>query len=397
MTLDLQTLFAVTALTAMTAGGLLLLSWLYHRHVIALAIWGCGFLFASLGIALIAARGAIPDIWSIMIGNALIALSYGVIWSGVRNFEGRRVPIAAVLAGVAVWLLGCLVPAIYDSMTARIVLMSCIIVSYTALNVFELWNMPEPAPSSRWPIVGLLLSHGAIYVMRIPLATSISLPFASDSDRPIWLSLMFLEALFTTFCLCYLLASLARERIVLVSSRDASIDPLTGIFNRRGFTDRGERLVARANANGTTVVLLLFDLDHFKTINDSYGHLVGDNALRHFCQIAAVALRPDDLFARLGGEEFGCILYRTSLGTGKQVAERVRATVEAAPFDFEDGRVHLTVSIGVAAASEGVDLTALMKEADGALYRAKAKGRNRIEPPQISVVRQDHFGRARAV
>jgi diguanylate cyclase (GGDEF)-like protein len=394
MTLDLQTLFAVTALTAMTAGGLLLLSWLYHRHVIALAIWGCGFLFASIGIALIAARGAIPDIWSIMVGNALIALSYGVIWSGVRNFEGRRVPIAAVLAGVALWLLGCQVPAIYDSMTARIVLMSCIIVSYTALNVYELWTVPDPAPNSRWPIVGLLVGHGAIYLLRIPLASSISLPFASDSERPIWLSLMFLEALFTTFCLCYLLASLARERIVLMSRRDARVDPLTGVFNRRGFMERGERLVERANTNGTTVVLLLFDLDHFKTINDSYGHLVGDNALTHFCSIAAEALRPVDLFARLGGEEFGCILYRSSLGTGKQVAERVRTAVEATPFDFEDGRVHMTVSVGVAAAAGDVSLTALMKEADGALYRAKAKGRNRIEPQQISVVRED---RARAI
>jgi len=388
MTLDLLTLLVASVLVAATAGGLLLLSWLYNRHVPALAIWGGGFLSVSLGIGLVSARGVIPDLLSIMGGNALLALSYGLIWSGIRKFEGRRVSILATLAGAAVWLLGCQVDAIYDSMTARVILMAGIVSAYTALNVYELWHAQEPAAASRWPIIVLLVAHAALFLLRIPVASTLSLPLAPDDEHVTWLSLIILESLFTIFCLCYLLASLARERIMLMYKRDALVDSLTGIVNRRGFIERGERLLRRASLDNATVVLLLFDLDHFKSINDSFGHQAGDRALKHFSMIATEALRPADLFGRLGGEEFGCMLYDSSLRRGMQVAERVRAAVAATPFDIDDWPLRVTVSVGVASTSGDTDLPALMKEADLALYRAKAKGRNRVEPPPMPVAWQ---------
>jgi diguanylate cyclase (GGDEF)-like protein len=389
MALDLPTLFVVVVLAAATAGGLLLLSWLYHRHVAALAIWGCGFLLAAAGLALILSRGIILDIWSIMVGNALLALAYGVVWSGIRNFESRQVSIPAALAGAAVWLAACLIDPLYGNASARVILMAVIISGYTILNIYELWNAQDPAPSSRWVIILLLIAHGLFFLVRIPLVGWQPLPVAAEHEHGPWLSLIVLETVFIIFCLCYLLGSLARERIVMMYKRDALVDSLTGVINRRGFIERGERLLQRANADGKTVALLLFDLDHFKSVNDRLGHDAGDTVLKKFCTIAMDAVRPADLFGRVGGEEFGCILYQSSLKNGALVAERVRVAIESASIDLDGKSVEVTISAGVAAAS-GADLPSLMKAADLALYRAKAKGRNRVEPPPVPVVWHGH-------
>jgi len=388
MALDLPTLFVVVVVAATTAGGLLLLSWLYHRNAIALALWGCGFLLAAGGTALVVARGSIPDLWSIMAGNALLALAYGVIWSGIRLFEGRRIAPLAALAGAAIWLAACQFEWFYANMTARVILMAAIVSAYTALNVYELWNAQEPALKSRWPIILLLVAHALIFLVRIPLVGSLPLPITPEHEHDPWLALIVLESVFTIFCLCYLLAGLARERIMLLYKRDALVDPLTGVINRRGFIERAERVLRRASADGKTVALLLFDLDNFKLINDRYGHHAGDTALKEFCVIATEALRPADLFGRLGGEEFGCILHQSSLRNASLVAERVRAAVGGAPVDVDGLPVQLTISAGVAV-TERNDFPALMQAADLALYRAKAKGRNRVEPPPVRIFWQD--------
>lgn len=388
MGLDLPTLLVVVVVAAATAGGLLLLSFFYYRDITALAWWGCGFLLAGLGTALVIARGAIPDTLSVMAGNALLALAHGVIWSGIRNFEGRRIPVAVTVAGAVVWLAACQFDAFYTNLTARVMLMAAIISAYTVLNVYELWNAHEPAPKSRWPIILLLVAHALIFLVRIPLSGSLPFPITAEHEHDPWLSLIVLESVFTIFCLCYLLSGLARERIVMLYKRDALIDPLTGVINRRGFVERGERLLRRANADGHAVALLLFDLDNFKQINDRFGHHAGDQVLKSFCTIATEAVRPADLFGRLGGEEFGCMLYRSSLRNGSQVAERVRAAVEAATVDVNGWPLQVTISAGVAVAEAG-ELSALMQAADIALYRAKAKGRNRVEPPPVRIFWQD--------
>ena len=104
MLLDLPTSFVITGFTFAVAGGLLLQSWLHHRNIPALARWALSFALAAAATALIAARGHIPDIWSIMIANALLATAYGTLWAGMRNFEGRRLLIAATLYALAAWL-----------------------------------------------------------------------------------------------------------------------------------------------------------------------------------------------------------------------------------------------------------------------------------------------------
>jgi diguanylate cyclase (GGDEF)-like protein len=125
---------------------------------------------------------------------------------------------------------------------------------------------------------------------------------------------------------------------------------------------------------------LLFDLDRFKDINDTFGHHVGDRVLKAFCGAATAALRPDDLFGRVGGEEFAALLPYTSLDEGLAIAERIRSNFEATTLQIGANTLTATVSVGVAMSIDpGWKLADLFKMADRALYRAKATGRNHVE------------------
>jgi diguanylate cyclase (GGDEF)-like protein len=166
-------------------------------------------------------------------------------------------------------------------------------------------------------------------------------------------------------------------------------DPLTGIANRRGFFETGDKLLKRARFARQPTALIVFDLDRFKGINDRYGHQTGDDVLTAFCRLATSQLRPNDLFGRIGGEEFAGLLPDTGYHDAIRLAERVRSAVEMSSHAFSHNAVEVTVSVGVAVADkENSDLGALMSLADKALYRAKTLGRNRVEPPPHWVERQ---------
>lgn len=158
----------------------------------------------------------------------------------------------------------------------------------------------------------------------------------------------------------------------------AATDPLTGISNRRHFVDAAERSIAQSVRYGRPATLLVIDLDGFKAINDTHGHLVGDALLKEMVRICRRSLRDADLLGRLGGDEFAGLLPETPGAMGLVTAERLRAAVSAGSFQPEGCRVELSVSIGVAALSrEARTFDAVLRLADAALYEAKRKGRNR--------------------
>jgi len=169
--------------------------------------------------------------------------------------------------------------------------------------------------------------------------------------------------------------------------RLATTDSLTGASNRRHFMDRGEEELHRAKRYGRPLAILAMDLDHFKNINDTYGHSAGDAALQHFTLYCMSVLREEDVFGRIGGEEFAVVLPEGSHDGAVEAAERIRVSLEENPFDANGTEVYLSVSIGVAACpTENEDCTmfeegfqALLARADKALYAAKDKGRNRVE------------------
>lgn len=157
------------------------------------------------------------------------------------------------------------------------------------------------------------------------------------------------------------------------------IDPLTGLLNRAGLAQAAQRRLERARLSGRPVALLEFDVDHFKLINDTYGHPTGDAVLSRIATLAGSALRAPDLLSRHGGEEFVAVLTDTSLPLAAQVAERLRAAIASGELSTDGRRLAATVSVGVAgSAAHGYDLEALLAAADAALYEAKRAGRNAV-------------------
>jgi diguanylate cyclase len=159
----------------------------------------------------------------------------------------------------------------------------------------------------------------------------------------------------------------------------ALVDPLTGLPNRAAWSERLEQEIAQWQQHGNTLSLAMLDLDHFKRINDNYGHLAGDKVLKIIATVLRKRLRSHDFIARFGGEEFVLLLPATPPAVGAKLLETLRAAIEACPFHFKGERVTITLSMGLASFRPGEHSDLVLKRADQALYRAKNAGRNRVE------------------
>jgi diguanylate cyclase (GGDEF)-like protein len=170
-----------------------------------------------------------------------------------------------------------------------------------------------------------------------------------------------------------------KERMVELD-RLASTDPLTGLYNRRMFFRRMEEELARAGRASDPMCLMYLDIDHFKQINDTYGHSAGDAVLKQIARLMQRTLRRGDVLGRIGGEEFLVYLPDTTGHSGQRIAERLRERVERATILYEDTQIKVTISIGVFFVEDpiGLGLDELVKASDELLYEAKSTGRNKV-------------------
>jgi diguanylate cyclase (GGDEF)-like protein len=174
------------------------------------------------------------------------------------------------------------------------------------------------------------------------------------------------------------------ESTVKLLEKTAVIDHLTEVYNRRFLLNEGWKIEEAAARAGNASCILLIDLDNFKKINDTYGHLIGDRVLKHAAGLLVSAVRNSDVAARYGGEEFVVLATNCELGQGRELAERIRVMFTVSPYKDEGRVIALTVSIGVSQTclkrSFGTNqLEDMIERADKALYRAKHLGRNRVE------------------
>lgn len=153
-------------------------------------------------------------------------------------------------------------------------------------------------------------------------------------------------------------------------------DPLTGLNNRAAFDKTIEQEIDLAHRHGHTLSLMMLDLDHFKQINDNYGHIVGDAVLKSFADCILECMRSSDIAFRYGGEEFVILLRNTQIAGAKLLAERMRKTVEDMKFEYNNIKLNVSVSIGLTELEEGDDRLILVERADALLYKAKESGRN---------------------
>jgi diguanylate cyclase (GGDEF)-like protein len=387
MTLDVNTLFMVSIYVEAILGLLLLFVWVQNTTIYAVAWWGFAHLIRAASIVLFGMYGSAPDLITIDLANALLFTAFAVIWTGARVFDGRPVEPVYLVTGAVLWLLVCRLPVLTEAVDTRALIASGIITTYTWLAAYEFWRGRGEPLVSRWPAIFMLLAYGALFLLRTPLVSV--LPIAPNNRMlgSVWLTVLSFEALLFTISVAFILLAMAKERTELRHRTAAMVDPLTGIANRRSFLQDAAQLAKRHIVNPRPVAVLLIDLDHFKSINDRFGHALGDRVLEIFTESARHSVRASDLFGRLGGEEFAAVLCDTSCDKAVAVAERIRESFARATLEVDSRLVCATVSIGLVHCQEvALDMAALLAQADQALYIAKERGRNRVEVATLDMM-----------
>jgi diguanylate cyclase (GGDEF)-like protein len=392
--IDLTTLMLTSGLVSALGGLFLLVAWVQYRGTPAALVWGIADLVMATGVALMASAGVLPDPLTGFVGPALVLAAALLTLAAVRRFEhlperplllgGSLLLLVAASAGLAAWqpaFSG--LPGLFG--TALYILAA-------AATVHGGWRRERLA--ARLPLLALLVLHGAMFLSAIP-ETLINGPLPpGPAPLTSWFGLIHFESLFFVIGSAIFLVTLIKERNEAAFATAARFDSLTGTASRRAFLERAEAILQRCRHDQRPVTTLIFDLDHFKEINDGHGHAAGDHVLQRFGATLRRNLRANDLAGRIGGEEFAVILPGAESAAGFALAERIRLAF-GEECRFLDGvRMGATVSVGLAqaTAADGT-FEELLDRADKALYRAKRDGRNRVEmaepptPADAQVVR----------
>jgi diguanylate cyclase (GGDEF)-like protein len=387
MNLDVNTLFMVTIYVEAILGLLLLFVWVQNTAITAVAWWGFAHLLRAASVVLFGMYGSVPDLISIDLANALLFTAFAVTWTGARVFDGRPAEPVYMVTGAVLWLLVCRLPVLTDSMDARVLIASGIITAYTWLTAYEFWQGRDEALVSRWPAIFMLFAHGSLFLLRTPLVAVLPWSPTNNVFGSVWLTVLSFEALLFTISIAFILLAMAKERTELRHRTAALVDPLTGIANRRAFLQDAGALAKRHMGNPRPSSVLLIDLDHFKSINDRFGHAVGDRVLEIFAETARQLMRSNDLIGRLGGEEFAAVLADMPQDKALATAERLRVAFAQATTDVDGRPVGATVSIGMVHCDSPLfDVSGLLAQADQALYFAKERGRDRVEVASLDLV-----------
>ncbi len=402
MNLDLNTLFMVTIYVEAILGLLLLFAWVQNTQITAVAWWGFAHLMRAGSVALFGLYGSAPTLVTIDLANALLLTAFAVTWTGARVFDGRTVEPVYLVTGAVIWLLVCRLPGIQDMVGLRALVASGIITAYTWLTAYEFWRGRNEQLVSRWPAIFMLFAHGALFLLRTPLMAKLPWSPTNEINGSVWMTVLSFEALLFTISIAFILLAMAKERTELRHRTAAMVDPLTGIANRRSFLQDAAALAQRHNSNPRPTAVLLIDLDHFKSVNDRFGHAIGDRVLEIFADSMRESIRASDLIGRLGGEEFAAILRDTSRDKAVAAAERLRESFAREAQDVDGRPVCATVSIGVVHCDgPTLDVAELLAQADQALYFAKERGRNRVELATLDMVlesrAEEHAGKVISV
>lgn len=375
MSLDSSTLYFVATMVAALLGAMLLFFGSQEKNP-ALKWWGTAYLLGASSVALwTMANTALGETLSLAL-NAVGFIACGMVWNASRVFHGRKPNLPGLLLGAIAWIAAVMTLGPQFS-ALRMTIGAGIVASYAALTATELWSERRKSLKRRWPAVAVPVLHGFVLMLPILLG-DILRPHDAAFASSIWVTAFSIELVLYAVGTVFVIFMLVSERTVSAHRAAASMDPLTGMFNRRGFAEACARVIEREANSGRPVTALIFDIDHFKGINDRFGHPAGDEILKLFATIVINNLRISDLSGRIGGEEFAALLP-CPLDEGVLAAERVRQAFESSGIVVEEGPVDTTVSIGVAGGPAGTELEVLLAAADTALYQAKRGGRNRVE------------------
>lgn len=384
--MDALTLVVVSGLAAAIMAASMFLLYRAGSRTPCLLDWTlAGLCFmASSGVALAACIMDLPHIGLPAAGNALYVAGHLAIAIGLRRHLGLAPRPAwcppLLPAVIAVVLLLHALPFAQASVTNRMLLLAPLIVAIDGYVVALLWRMSRG--ESRSACLPLMLMELAFMAQLTLRAGYILLHRGTE------LTILGSHGLHTLGSLSvFLFVSVAGMGCALIvirhqelALRKASLtDSLTGLLNRRALDDIAGREFGRGQRSGGTPCFVTFDIDHFKSVNDRFGHNGGDIALRHVTALAGQALRGRDYLFRTGGEEFAVLMSGCSVEQACNVGERLRRLIERTPLHLDGSPLAMTISAGAAACEPGdAGWEAALQRADAALYRAKEEGRNRV-------------------
>lgn len=375
MSFDTATLYLFATMVAGMLGAMLIFFG-RQENVPALKWWGAAYLLGAASVAIWTVGGSKLGDLTVLALNAVGFVACGMVWNAARVFHGRKPNLPGLVFGAIAWVgVSVVLPSLDSAM--RLTIGAAIVAIYAALTASELWTERRRGMQKRWPTVVVPVMHGAVLMLPILLGVLLR-PHDETFTSSVWVTAFSIELVLYAIGTVFVIFMLVSDRAVTVHKTAASIDPLSGMFNRRGFAEACARVIEREAGAGRPVTVMIFDIDHFKGINDRFGHPAGDEILKLFSTVVVNSLRISDLSGRIGGEEFAALLP-CPLEEGVLVAERVREAFEASGIVCEEGPVDTTVSIGVAGGPAGTELEVLLAAADTALYQAKRSGRNRVE------------------
>ena len=397
MHLDIPTLTLVSLLMGIGAsiGFTSLMTVLYTQRV--LRIWVASIWIGTAGITLIGLRNHIPEVLSIVLGNGLLAVANVLTLKGIASHLGLplrwRWPGGFVLVYV-----GCITWFAYvtPSLGMRLLIGSLQAMGFNFAYAYLLLRYGEPDIRMSCRIAGaVMLINGLFYLIRafIPLDPG-SGQDLMQAGRPV--AATYVIGILSGLASYFALLQLITERLMVDLRRAARTDGLTGLFNRSAIVAEGRASLARCQQRGTPFALLVFDLDHFKQINDRWGHDAGDAVLRHVTAILReVTYWPGHFAGRYGGEEFVLALPGATLEQGLEVAERLRHSLAHSHTRIDNQVIPVTASIGVAIARPDTRFEHLVRLADEAMYRTKFDGRNGVSSAEEDGLRFTEAGDSR--
>ena len=378
MQLDATTLIVAGSFVAVLTGLLLVGARTQIAGSPALLWWAAADFASSAGVIIATFQPRLGDLPSQTTGLALLGLSPVLVWAGFRQFNNRLRPLLLLVAGTSV-LLATVIAADRGSRSDTTLVAFAASVLFLGASVAELWRGRRKSLHTRWSLMGFLSVNAAVYAGGIAELVSGKIGDGRAPPPESWFGIIYFEGLVYLIGTAVFMVLLCKERSERHQVLAARRDSLTGIANRGDFLEGAGRLLQRARSDATSFSLIMFDLDQFKSVNDTFGHDVGDAVIRTFAETARSILRPTDLFGRYGGEEFVVALPRATIEAAYVIAERIRHAFAESGIVVDGKPVPTSVSGGVAAATSETSIDSIMRAADQALYRAKKLGRNRIE------------------
>ena len=316
------------------------------------------------------------------LGNVAGFLGIVALQRGIWLFVGRPLNTTVHLIAIAAVLIASYLGLSPHGGSIRVSVNSAVQAVLSIGMAIELWRYARDEIRLRWPgvLAAPLIVAAASFAFRgakaLALPESVASEMAADSALNVASAFVYVVL---TLAFHATLATLVVSRLIIELRQRSRHDGLTGLLNRRAMEEALTAQIQRSRRTGEPFTVLMLDLDHFKSINDRYGHAAGDSALKHAAAILKSGVREVDQIARFGGEEFLALMPGASLEAARPLAERLRGRVGDEPVAIDGTAVPISVSIGVAQWKDAAeDVSRLLVRADVALYQAKQQGRNRV-------------------